>query len=302
MISWVQYLVFFTVLAFGLATWRFLGRNASVCESSPKVWDKLDVAGDTFLQKMVSLRAIIRSCPITSVPELVNDGYLKFNQTLGRAFALPTPWVRSGALMVLPPSQIPLLLRPDKTSEATWINLHGLVENVQLPYVVADPDVYLNVLQFEVVRRKMQSRDMNRLAPTTAEELEESFNDIWGVEKEWKEINGWEACGRIIARSSQRMLFGLPLSRNSALLETSRRYASSLLVGGAIINCIPLPVRWLLGPLVALRAKYYQAQFVKMLVPMVEERIRLWEADKNAGPVSVPFVRATSSRACFSFS
>ncbi|KAI0479729.1 cytochrome P450 [Xylaria cf. heliscus] len=284
MILWAQYLLFFPVLGFGLVIWRLLGVKASACQSSPEVWTKLDVAGDTFAQKMVSLKAIIRSCPIMSVPQLVNDGYLKFNQTLGRPFALPTPWVRSGALMVLPPSQIPLLLRPDKTSEAEWMNLHGLVENIQLPYVVGDPDVYLNVLQFEVVRRKMQSRDMNHLAPTTAEELEEAFKDIWGVEKSWKTINGWDACGRVIARSSQRILFGLPLSRNEALLETSRQYASSLLVGGAIINCIPLPVRWLLGPLVALRAKYYQARFVKMLVPVVEERIRLWEADKNSGP------------------
>ncbi|CAG9950382.1 unnamed protein product [Clonostachys rosea f. rosea IK726] len=284
MISSTQYLVFFAVCGFGLATWRLLGRKDSVYESSSKIWTKLDIAGDTFAQKMVSLKAIIRSCPITSVPELANDGYLKFNRALGRPFALPTPWVRSGALMILPPSKIPLLLRPDKTNEATWINLHGLVENVQLPYVVADPDVYLNVLQFEVVRRKMQSRDMSRLAPTTAEELELSFKDIWGVDKEWKEINGWEGCGRIIARSSQRMLFGLPLSRDPALLETSRQYATSLLVGGAIINCIPLSVRWLLGPLVALRAKYYQAKFVKILLPVVEERIRIWEADKNSGP------------------
>ncbi|KAI1448540.1 cytochrome P450 [Annulohypoxylon stygium] len=285
MTLWAQYLFFFTVLGIGLAVWRLLGAKASVCQSSPKVWIKLDVAGDTFAQKMVSLKAIIRSCPITSVPQLVNDGYLKFNQTLGRPFALPTPWVRSGALMVLPPSQIPLLLRPDKTSEAEWINLHGLVENIQLPYVVGDPDVYLNVLQFEVVRRKMQSsRDMSRLAPTTAEELGEAFKDIWGVEKGWKTINGWEACGRVIARSSQRILFGLPLCRDEYLLETSRQYATALLVGGAIINCIPLAVRWLLGPLVALRAKYYQARFVKILVPVVEERVRLWEADKNAGP------------------
>ncbi|KAJ8130025.1 hypothetical protein O1611_g3602 [Lasiodiplodia mahajangana] len=284
MILWAQYLLFFTVLGIGLAIWRSLGEKSSTCQSSPEIWTKLDVAGDTFAQKMRSLKAIVRSCPVTSVPQLVDDGYLKFSQTLGRPFALPTPWVRSGALMVLPPSQIPLLLRPDKTNEASWINLHGLVENIQLPYVVPDPDVYLNTLQFEVVRRKMQSRDMSRFAPTTAEELGEAFKDIWGVEKEWKTINGWEECGRVIARSSQRILFGLPLSRDEYLLETSRQYATSLLVGGAIINCIPLPVRWLLGPLVALRAKYYQARFVKLLVPVVEERIRLWEADKDAGP------------------
>ncbi|KAI0410563.1 putative Ent-kaurene oxidase [Xylaria grammica] len=109
----------------------------------------------------------------------------------------------------------------------------------------------------------MQSRDMGHLALITAEEINKAF---------------------LISCLFQRILFGLPLSRDEALLETSRNYATSLLVGGAIINCFPPLVRWLAGPIVALRAKYFQSRFVKVLEPVAEERIRQWEADEDGGP------------------
>ncbi|KAI2463104.1 cytochrome P450 [Annulohypoxylon bovei var. microspora] len=283
MMLWTQYLLSLAgILGFSLFLFQRLNEKASHSQYLQGIWAKLDVVGASPVNKLSFFGAVARS--IVSTRQLANEGYLKFSKTLGRPFALPTTWVRSGALMVLPPSMVPLLTRPDKTSEGEWVNLRGLVENIQLPYVVGDPDVYLNLLQFEAVRRKMQNRDMGRLAPVTAEEIDEAFRDIWGTETTWKTINGWDACGRVISRSSQRILFGLPLSRDEALLETSRNYATSLLVGGAIINCFPPALRWLAGPLVALRAKYFQSRFVKMLVPVVEERIRRWEVDKNDGP------------------
>ncbi|OAG01871.1 putative Ent-kaurene oxidase [Paraphaeosphaeria sporulosa] len=124
----------------------------------------------------------------------------------------------------------------------------------------------------------MAPSDMRRLAPVTAEETDLAFRDIWGTSTGWKTIKGWDECGRIISRASQRFLIGLPSSRNEAMLETSRLYANALLVGGAIINCFPPWMRCVVAPLIAIRARYFQARYVKMLVPVVEERIRQYEA------------------------
>lgn len=141
------------------------------------------------------------------------------------------------------------------------------------------------MLHFDVVRQNMAHRDMSRLAPINADEIDLSFCDIWGIKTEWKTVNSWNACGRIISRAAQRTLIRLPLSRDGTMLETSRLYANSLLVGSAILNCFPPWMRWLVAPLIAVRAHYFQSRYVKMLLPVVEQRIRQWEAGKEKGPV-----------------
>lgn len=134
----------------------------------------------------------------------------------------------------------------------------GLIEAIQLPYIIADPDIYMNALHFDVVRRQMTKKHMPFFASMTAEEIEAAFGDIWGTSREWTTINGWDTCGRIISRTAERMMLGLPHSRDERLLEASRLYANSVLLGGAVMNCFPPFLRGAAGPLIALRAKYYQ--------------------------------------------
>jgi hypothetical protein len=203
---------------------------------------------------------------ILRFPQYTNEGYQKFSKALDRPFALLTPWVRGATV------------RPDKIKDSEWTNLHGLLETTQLTYVVDDANVYQNLVHFDVVRKHMAPSDMRRLATVTAEETDLAFRDIWGTSKAWKTIKGWDECGRIISRASQRFLVGLPLSRDETMLETSRLYANALLVGGAIINCFPPWMRGVVAPLIAIRARYFQSRYVKMLVPVVKERIRQYEA------------------------
>ncbi|KAI5920334.1 cytochrome P450 [Camillea tinctor] len=278
--SWMHHLLYLIIASFGfifvqLLRLKFSPRGA--------VWAKLDAVGATPGDCLPSFaRDVLSSIVLTR--KFANEGYRKFNKALDRPYALPTPWVRGSSVMVLPPSQIPLLARLDKTGDSEWTNLRGLVETTQLPYIIDDANIYQNVLHFDIVRQKMAHRDMSRLAPVTADEIDHSFRDIWGTDVEWRTINGWEACGRIISRAAQRILIGLPLSRDETMLETSRHYANSLLVGGAIINCFPPSIRWLVAPLIAVRARYFQARYVKMLLPLVQERISQWEAGKDGGP------------------
>lgn len=247
-----------------------------------QVWAQLEVVGVSPTNRLSLLGAV--ACSVTSTRRLANDGYRKFSKKLNRPYALPTTWVRSGLVVVLPPSLIPLLARPDKTRDGgEWTNLRGMVETIQLPYIIKDPEIYQNVLHFDAVRRHMTTRrDVERLSPATADELDRAYRSIWGTDPEWKTVNGWEACGKVISRASQRILVGLPWGRDERLLETSRQYANSLLVGGAIINCFPPQIRWLVAPVVTLRAKYFQWKFVKMLLPLVEERLHLWAQTQTA--------------------
>jgi hypothetical protein len=250
-------------------------------QKQAKVWAKLEKVGVPRRGIFPWTRAIVRS--ILSIAQNAHDGYDKICKAQDRPFALPTMWT-GGAVVVLPPSLLPLLNRPD--SELSGFK--ALIDAIQLPYMISDRDIYENVIHFDVVRKKLTRKDVvDSLAPVTAEEIDVAFRKSWGTSEQWISVNGWDACGRIITRAALRIMIGLPLCRDEALLEQSRLYANSLFASTAIINCLPPLVRPLVGPLLAIRVKYYQTRCQKLLVPFVEKRIRMWKEHKEEGNVPV---------------
>lgn len=250
-----------------------------------RLWAKLETVGVPSDGIFPLTRAVIQS--IASLQKNVHYGYNEICKTKNRPFALQTMWT-GGAIVVLPPSQVfNILNKPD--SEVTGFN--ALLDTIQLPYMISDREVYQNVIHFDVVRKKMTKRDIGSLAPTTAEEIDASLRESWGTSTEWKCLNGWDACGRIIAQATLRVLIGLPLSRDEALLEQSRLYSNSLFAGNTIINCIPPFMRPLIGPLVALPTKFYQYRCQRILTPFVQERIASWKETGESDNMPVRILR-----------
>ncbi|KAI0444734.1 cytochrome P450 [Xylaria telfairii] len=253
------------------------------------LWAKLDAVGVASGGLFPWGRAIVAS--IISTRTFANEGYTKFSKALCRPYALPTTWTGK-AVVVVPPSQMhQLLTRPDKQADSEITNIPGLIETVQMPFVISDPDIYQNTIHFDVVRKKMAKKDMRFFAPITEEEIDLAYEDIWGVSSEWKTINGWDACGQVIARTAQRILIGLPLARDEKLLEASRLYANAVLLGGALMNCFPPSFRRLVGPVIALRARYFRARCVSMLVPIVTRRLRIFSEPKQDEKVPEDFLQ-----------
>ena len=283
--SWVLHILWLSGFTTCLLLVYRLGDQSLRARSHSGVWTKLDTVGIASHDRLSWIRAIASS--IVSTRKWTLEGYVKFSKALNRPFALPNIWTGK-AVVVLPPSQIPILTRPDKITGDKWTNLPGMIETVQFPYVLPDPNIYENTLHFDVVRRHMTStKDMASMAATTAEEIDLAFCDIWGTSQEWRVINGWDMCGRVIARTAQRILIGLPISRDADLLEASRLYATSLLLGGAIMNCFPPIARRVVGPLIALYPRYYQARCVKALKLVVQERTRTWGQSKTESAETV---------------
>lgn len=294
MFSWIQCLFWLVIANIGLLVTYYLFSRWVRTRSLDGIWAKVSMVGVTHRTR-VSFRIPTQSC-IFSMQQLADNGYQDFNKAVDQPFALPTPWVRSGAVLVLPPSLLPLLERPDKTSEGEWTNLPGMVESIQLPYVIKKP-VYQKVPQFDVVRRKMAREDVGRLVPTMADEIASAFENIWGTDAEWTTKDVFEICGQVVSRNLLYILTGLPVSCDEILVELFRQYANSLLTGGTFINCFPTAIRWIIAPLVALRPVYLQARIMDILAPVVEERIRKWDEDNDNGPVRAPLtfcVRASS--------
>lgn len=87
-------------------------------------------------------------------------------------------------------------------------------------------------------------------------------------------VNAWDSMVKIITRVALRIMVGLPGRRNEEYLERSRLYANAVLVDACFINCVPPAIRPVLAPLMSLRARYHQRRLMKILVPLVEERLQ----------------------------
>ncbi|KAF2683181.1 cytochrome P450 [Lentithecium fluviatile CBS 122367] len=235
-----------------------------------RLWATLNFVGVPSRGLFSWTRALLRS--LTSMQENTIEGYNKFSKPLSLPFALPTIWV-SSPVTVLPPSLLHVLNKPESKVRA----LDAQLETIQLPYLISDRDIYMNAIHFDVVRKHLvNNKDVEALASTTADEVGVALRDCWGTSQEWTELNGWDVCGRVVTRAATRILIGLPLCRDETFFEQMRLFSDAVIMGTAMINCLPPSLRPLFGPLIALRAKYYHSRCLKILVPFVKERIQIW--------------------------
>ncbi|KAI1092421.1 cytochrome P450 [Rostrohypoxylon terebratum] len=244
-----------------------------------ELWNKLDKVGvpSGFLPWT---RAVLVSW--TTLLENTHEGYNQFCKK-GLPFALPSIWTGK-AVVVIPPSALHLTNRPDNELLGYW----ALIESIQLSYFIPDRNVFQNVIHFEVSRKDFTKRNVNRQLAPTVEELENSFHDLWGNSTEWTTANGWDMCGQIIARVALRTLLGFPTCRDKELIEATRHFANNLFAAAAIINCVPPSLRPILGPILAFPTKRYRDRYRKIVVPVIEERIRLWEKHEKMGEGELP--------------
>ncbi|KEY73815.1 hypothetical protein S7711_03114 [Stachybotrys chartarum IBT 7711] len=275
------------VLGIVLVNVLFSNRSRAVA------WEHLDIVGvESKTSQLSWLRAILTS-PATTARR-VQHGYSAFCRRKSLPFAIPSIWT-GGAVVVLPPSLLHLLNRPDSELAAVPAQL----ASIQLPYMFKDPDIYENVIHFDAVRRIMSQKNLDAMAADASEEIEAAFRHYWDSqlkEGEWTTMNNWDACGSVVTRIAMRSLIGAPLCRDEKLLRLLECHGNAVLLGTVGINCMPPFLRPWLGPLVGLRAKYYQAQCLKIMVPFIENKIRIQGHMRNDAEAPVDFLQALIAR------
>ncbi|KAI1377948.1 cytochrome P450 [Hypoxylon crocopeplum] len=244
-----------------------------------ELWDKLDKVGVPS-GLLPWTRAALSSW--TALQRNTHEGYQKFSKQ-GLPFALPTIWTGK-AVVVVPQSALHLTNRPDSELIAFW----ALVENIQLPYFISDRSVLENLIHFEVARKDLTKRNITRQLAPTAEEIDHTFRTLWGDSTEWTTVNGWDMCGQIVARVGLRTLLGFPVCRDEEIVDATHHFANSLFSAAAIINCMPPFLRPILAPILALPTRLYRSRYRKIVVPIIDERIRLWEQHEKTGQGELP--------------
>lgn len=279
MLSFVRWLLVgfvLIVIIFTRSLWRglvYLGSQDS--QEKADFWANLENVGTSSRKVLAHDLAFLYS--LKSARDWVHNGYKRISKPRNLPFALPTIWTWSN-VVVLPPSALHVYSKPDSELRA----FDAQHDTIQLPYMISDRDIYKNPIHFDVVRKRLvNQKDLASLSHAVAEEVDAALREVWGTSPEWKTTNAWDACGRIILCAAIRILIGLPICRNENYFEQSRLFSDALIIGTAMINTLPPILRPVIGPLIALKAKYHQRRCLEILVPFVEDRLRTWNHGTN---------------------
>ncbi|KAK4207349.1 cytochrome P450 [Rhypophila decipiens] len=228
----------------------------------------------------------------TNLTENTLSGFNKFSKVFNTPFILPTTWASNSRLVILPPSQLHTIMnKPESELTAFW----ALIEHLMLQYFI-DISVFDNLIHFDVSKKDLSRANVHRQAASTAEEIELAFGDIWGGHSthgdkdgnekpgkaEWKYVNGWEACTRVILRVGMRTLVGEEMCRDENLLRQTELFSNALFGGVAILHCTPTIFRGFVGAIVGLPTRWYGWKCSRIFIPLVKERLRLWKAREVA--------------------
>jgi hypothetical protein len=123
------------------------------------------------------------------------------------------PTLAAGPVVILPSEHLHMLNRPESQLAAHDTQF----EIIQPRYTMArNKELYESTIAagFGVVWKYMaRPKDVSQFAATIEEELAASFDEYWGkdISDDWSPCKVFDTCASIIARTTNRTYFGLPL-------------------------------------------------------------------------------------------
>jgi hypothetical protein len=132
--------------------------------------------------------------------------------------------------------------------------------------------------------RRFLTRDLDIYAPAVVEEIEYALNATWGADTtRWVDIDLYPIMLNVIGRLVNRVLVGVPLSRDASYLRASTRFAQTVVLTAALINLLPAPLKPLFGPLITLYDKFQYRALEKHIAPIVAERFATYGPETVTG-------------------
>jgi hypothetical protein len=115
-----------------------------------------------------------------------------------------------GDVILLPASSIEWIINQPDSS----LNVHAShMESLQSDFTFADPVIVRQPHHGYIVKTDL-TRQLGSLTMDIMDELASCFDETWGFDtRAWKEIGVFENMMRVIARTSNRVMVGLPLCK-----------------------------------------------------------------------------------------
>ncbi|KAK8021975.1 Cytochrome P450 monooxygenase paxP [Apiospora rasikravindrae] len=140
-------------------------------------------------------------------------------------------------------------------------------------YTFGGYGVPLSLAAHESVLMRGVSKNLNAMTPAVCDETSHALKTYWGEDGEWHEKRIMAACVDVVGQITNRMLVGLPLSRDATFLGRAKRWSSVLLQTAWFIYMLPDFVQPLLGPLLAIPSIWCHHRALRMVIPVAQRRL-----------------------------
>ncbi|KAF5228138.1 hypothetical protein FANTH_14585 [Fusarium anthophilum] len=146
------------------------------------------------------------------------------------------------------------------------------------------PLAAVDQFHFDLPIRKSLTQALGPRLLDIVEEGKLAIDEYIGHSKDWKPLNGMETSFNVVARTANRLLFGIPLTRNKEFHQLSIDYTFVMFGGADIVRKYPNFMKQLV---LWWSTKLYPAQALaqKLLMPLLEERVRE-EKDARANGIA----------------
>ncbi|PPR07181.1 hypothetical protein CVT26_012611 [Gymnopilus dilepis] len=209
--------------------------------------------------------------------EMIQDGY---NRHYGSAFKVPTlfKWIVivSGQQLIDDIRRAP----DDQLSFEEFV-----AETLQMEYTLG-PGVRRDTYHINVIRTPLTKNIAPQFSVIT-DEIATAFKELVpAISSDWISVPALKAITKVICRTTNRYLVGLPLARNADFTDLIEKFTLDIYLGGQIISLFPT----ILKPLAArvfTRVPSDIEQFTAHLRPVVETELRKAnQGEKNENVVS----------------
>ncbi|KAL9039774.1 MAG: hypothetical protein Q9214_004739, partial [Letrouitia sp. 1 TL-2023] len=184
---------------------------------------------------------------------------------------------------MLPPSMIQWLLeQPEDTLSAK----RAQVDAVEAPITMLKPEVALNPVHEEIVRRQLKVH-LGALTENILDEIQVCIHELCESntqEDGWTKVNLDFVLRRTITRASNRAFIGLPICRDTQYIENAIRYVDAVCTTGLILKLVSFSPKQLFTRLLTLKTSYHYSQCAKYLRPLFEKITAAWQTDPDCLP------------------
>ncbi|KAG8163376.1 hypothetical protein KVR01_006673 [Diaporthe batatas] len=203
----------------------------------------------------------------------IETGYQKYGKH-GKPYV--TPNLTFKAEVVLPPSYMTwLLAQPDSVMSIQKV----LLADVEFEYT--SPRSWKFVRPFHV--EALNKMNLNLMTGDMVEEIAESIDEWFGnVPGEWKTVGVQASMSTTLTRITNRVFVGKEVAHNLDYFYYSINFVGKIgQCAAAISYLIPAMLKPVLGPLVALPARYYDYRCSQYLVPLIRKHLDDASASKD---------------------
>jgi cytochrome P450 len=186
-------------------------------------------------------------------------------------------------VVVLPPSEINWIITQPESSLSAQ-EMHR--DQLQSDWTFLNQNIVKYPIHQDVIRGNMV-RKLDSFTEPVMEELQQCFDDYWGMSTEWHEVNIWDSMMKVFARTSNRMFVGLPLCRNEDFLDGCRGFAQDVMVSTAILTMMPGWLKPVLGYLAIAPNYWHYRKSAKYLIPLIESRLEIVRSNPEKVPADL---------------